>query len=56
MADDATAAIIGDAASVRTRVGALADAGVDEFVGIVFDRDEQVRDRTRALLRELDGQ
>lgn len=50
------AAIIGDAASVRTRVGALADAGVDEFVGIVFDRDEQVQDRTRALLRELDGQ
>ncbi|MFT3900814.1 MAG: TIGR03564 family F420-dependent LLM class oxidoreductase [Gordonia sp. (in: high G+C Gram-positive bacteria)] len=49
------AAIVGDEAAVTARVGELVDAGVDEFVGIVFDRDEAVRNRTRALLRALDG-
>ncbi len=49
------AAIIGDEATVTARIHELAAAGVDEYVGIVFDRDEKVRDRTRALLRALDG-
>ncbi|GAB08445.1 putative F420-dependent oxidoreductase [Gordonia araii NBRC 100433] len=54
-AGPADAAIIGDEKTVAARLRELADAGVDEYVGIVFDRDEQVRARTRALLRELDG-
>ncbi|GED99425.1 TIGR03564 family F420-dependent LLM class oxidoreductase [Gordonia crocea] len=49
------AAIVGDEKSVTARIRELADAGVDEYVGIVFDRDDKVRERTRALLRELDG-
>ena len=49
------AAIIGDEATVTARLGELADAGVDEYVGIVFDRDAGVRDRTRELLRKLDS-
>ncbi|MGB6038811.1 MAG: LLM class F420-dependent oxidoreductase, partial [Gordonia sp. (in: high G+C Gram-positive bacteria)] len=31
----------------------LGEFGVDEFVGILFDRDAEVRARTRALLRTL---
>lgn len=49
------AAIVGGEAAVTARINELVDAGVDEYVGIVFDRDEQVRDRTRALLRKLDA-
>lgn len=48
------AAIIGDEAAVTARILEVRDAGVDEFVGIVFDRDGEVRARTRALLRSLD--
>lgn len=49
------AAIVGDEATVTARLRELADAGVDEYVGIVFDRDAAVRDRTRELLRKLDS-
>lgn len=48
------AAIIGDEAAVAARIREIADAGVDEFVGIVFDSDREVRARTRALLRTVD--
>ena len=50
------AAIIGSEEKVTARIRKLAEAGVDEFVGIVFDRDADVRARTRALLRTLDDQ
>ncbi|GAA4755043.1 TIGR03564 family F420-dependent LLM class oxidoreductase [Gordonia alkaliphila] len=48
------AAIIGDEAAVTARIQQVADAGVDEFVAILFDRDPEARARTRALLRRLD--
>jgi 5,10-methylenetetrahydromethanopterin reductase len=48
------AVIIGDEPSVVDRLQALRAAGVDEFVGVVFDRSGEVRARTRALLREQD--
>jgi F420-dependent oxidoreductase-like protein len=47
------AAIIGDEQAVADRISAL--AGVDEFVGVVFDSSPESRDRTRALLRGLDA-
>lgn len=47
------AAIIGDEATVRDRLAELGSAGVDEYVGAVFDSSVEGRDRTRALLREL---
>ncbi len=47
------AAIIGDEATVRDRLAELAAAGVDEYVGAVFDTAAEGRDRTRALLREI---
>lgn len=46
------AVIIGDEASVGERLDGLRAAGVDEFVGVVFDRSAEVRARTRALLRQ----
>ncbi|MFM9379340.1 TIGR03564 family F420-dependent LLM class oxidoreductase [Gordonia sp. VNK21] len=45
------AAIIGDEATVGQHLDELAEAGIDEFGAIVYDRDPAVRDRTRALLR-----
>ncbi|GAC58684.1 putative F420-dependent oxidoreductase [Gordonia hirsuta DSM 44140 = NBRC 16056] len=49
------AAIIGSEEEVTARIRTVADAGVDEFVAILFDRDPEVRARTRALLRTLDA-
>jgi 5,10-methylenetetrahydromethanopterin reductase len=49
------AAIIGDEKTVSERLDELSGAGVDEFVGAVFDASEEVRDRTRALLRSKDS-
>ncbi|ORV19547.1 TIGR03564 family F420-dependent LLM class oxidoreductase [Mycobacterium celatum] len=46
------AVILGDEASVTERLESLRAAGVDEFVGVVFDRSADVRARTRALLRQ----
>ncbi|MCF8571000.1 TIGR03564 family F420-dependent LLM class oxidoreductase [Gordonia sp. HY002] len=51
----ADAAIVGDEATVADRIAELASFGVDEFVGILFDRDPEVRARTRALLKTLDA-
>ena len=48
------AAIVGDEETVAARIAEVAAAGVDEFVGIVFDRDPDRRARTRTLLRRLD--
>lgn len=48
------AAIIGDESAVAARIEEVRDAGAAEFVGIAFDRDPEVRARTRALLRSLD--
>lgn len=50
------AVIIGDESSVAERIDNLRAAGVDEFVGVVFDRSAEVRARTRALLRRSDSQ
>jgi alkanesulfonate monooxygenase SsuD/methylene tetrahydromethanopterin reductase-like flavin-dependent oxidoreductase (luciferase family) len=49
------AAIIGDEAVVAERIKALGTAGVDEYVGVVFDASPETRARTRALLRTLDS-
>lgn len=54
-AGPADAALIGDEATVTARINELSAAGVDEYVGVVFDRSPEVRDRTRALLRTLDN-
>lgn len=48
-------AIVGDEATVADRIRELSDFGVDEYVGILFDRDPETRTRTRALLRSLDS-
>ncbi|MGH3970309.1 MAG: LLM class flavin-dependent oxidoreductase, partial [Mycobacterium sp.] len=48
------AVIIGDEAAVSERIAGLRAAGVDEFVGVVFDRTDEVRARTGALLRQFD--
>ncbi|WP_304106210.1 TIGR03564 family F420-dependent LLM class oxidoreductase [Mycolicibacterium bacteremicum] len=53
-AGPADAALIGDEATVTARINELSAAGVDEYVGVVFDRSPEVRARTRALLRTLD--
>jgi alkanesulfonate monooxygenase SsuD/methylene tetrahydromethanopterin reductase-like flavin-dependent oxidoreductase (luciferase family) len=50
------AAIIGDEATVRDRLAELRAAGVDEFVGAVFDNSPDVRERTRALLGAVDSE
>jgi F420-dependent oxidoreductase-like protein len=49
------AAIIGDEAEVADRIKALGAAGVDEYVGVVFDALPETKARTRALLRSLDS-
>jgi 5,10-methylenetetrahydromethanopterin reductase len=49
------AAIIGDEATVKDRLEELRAAGVDEYVGAVFDASPEGRARTRAVLRQLDG-
>ena len=38
----------------RARIDELRGAGVDEYVGVVFDPSPEVRVRARALLRALD--
>jgi 5,10-methylenetetrahydromethanopterin reductase len=48
------AAIIGDEKTVSERLDELGEAGVDEFVAAVFDTSDEVRERTRALLRTRD--
>jgi F420-dependent oxidoreductase-like protein len=49
------AAIIGDEKTVSDHLEELSAAGVDEFVGAVFDASPEVRARTRALLRTKDA-
>ncbi|MFC7673870.1 TIGR03564 family F420-dependent LLM class oxidoreductase [Mycolicibacterium sp. GCM10028919] len=49
------AAIIGDEDTVRGRIEELGAAGVDEFVGAVFDTSPEGRARTRALMRSVDA-
>jgi 5,10-methylenetetrahydromethanopterin reductase len=49
------AAIIGDEDTVKARLAELAAAGVDEYVAAVFDASPEGRDRTRAVLRQLDA-
>lgn len=53
-AGPAHAVLIGDEETVTSRIEGLRAAGVDEYVGVVYDRSPEVRDRTRALLRALD--
>jgi F420-dependent oxidoreductase-like protein len=48
------AAIIGDERTVSDGIAGLGAAGVNEFVGAVFDSSPEVRARTRALLRQCD--
>jgi len=54
-AGPADAAIIGDERVVADRIEELRAAGVDEFVGGVFDSSTEGRARTRALLRQMDS-
>ena len=49
----ADAAIVGDEETVAAKIRELESFGVDEYVGILFDKDPQARRRTRALLRSL---
>ena len=49
------AAIIGDEATVSDRLAELKAAGVDEFVGAVFDSSTEGKARTRAALRAADN-
>ena len=49
------AALIGDEATVSQRIDEIRAAGVDEFIGIAFDSDAEVRARTRAVLRRCEG-
>jgi 5,10-methylenetetrahydromethanopterin reductase len=51
----ADAAVIGDEDAVTDRIDELSAAGVDEFVGVVFDASAEGRARTRALLRSKDA-
>jgi hypothetical protein len=44
-----------DEATVKDRLEELRAAGVDEYVGAVFDTSAEGRARTRAVLRQLDG-
>jgi len=53
-AGPADAVLIGDQETVTSRIEGPRAAGVDEYVGVVYDRSPEVRDRTRALLRALD--
>ncbi len=53
-AGPAEAAIIGDEVTVARRLDELRAAGVDEFVGAVFDASAEGRAHTRALLRRLE--
>lgn len=53
-AGPADAVLIGDEQTVTARIDELRAAGVHEYVGVVYDRSPEVRDRTRALLRSLD--
>ncbi|WP_026917559.1 TIGR03564 family F420-dependent LLM class oxidoreductase [Gordonia shandongensis] len=50
----ADTAFIGDEHRVAEQITELGTFGVDEFVGILFDRDPEARRRTRALLRSID--
>lgn len=54
-AGPADAAIVGDEATVKDRLEELRAAGVDEYVGAVFDASAEGRARTRAVLRQLDS-
>jgi F420-dependent oxidoreductase-like protein len=47
-------AIIGDERSVADHIDGLRAAGVDEFVGVAFDKWPEMPARTRALLRRID--
>ena len=49
------AAIIGDEQTVSDRLDELAAAGVDEFVGALFDPSAEGRGRTRSLLRDRES-
>jgi F420-dependent oxidoreductase-like protein len=49
------AAIIGDEETVAQRLDELSASGVDEFTASVFDKDPEVRARTRALLISKDS-
>jgi 5,10-methylenetetrahydromethanopterin reductase len=49
------AALIGDEATVLQRIDELRSAGVDEFIGIVFDGSAEHRARSRAVLRQADS-
>lgn len=49
----ADVAVIGDEASVRDQVRALADAGVTDFLAVEYSRDPDDHRRTREVLRSL---
>ena len=49
----ADVAIVGDEAAVEKQLGALADAGVTEFVASIFGVARRARADTRALLKSM---
>jgi F420-dependent oxidoreductase-like protein len=52
-AGPADVAVVGDEATVRTGVTAMADAGCTDFLAVEFAASEEERTRTRDLLRAL---
>jgi 5,10-methylenetetrahydromethanopterin reductase len=46
-------AIVGDEDTVAAQIATLAEAGATDFVAIEFSREEDERQRTRSLLRQV---
>ena len=53
VAGPADLAIVGSAAEVQDRIGALSDIGVTDFVAAEFGVSSDERDETRAALQSL---
>jgi 5,10-methylenetetrahydromethanopterin reductase len=49
----ADVALVGDEATVRSGIEAMAEAGATDFAAVEFARSQQERDRTRALLASM---
>jgi F420-dependent oxidoreductase-like protein len=49
----ADVALVGDEATVRSGIEAMAEAGATDFAAVEFARSEQERNRTRALLASM---
>jgi F420-dependent oxidoreductase-like protein len=54
-AGPADVSIVGDEATVRAGIAAFADAGTTDFSAVEFALDDETRDRTRAVLKDVAG-